>query len=231
MKKLILIVFLLVMISGCREKEIKNVSDNSTKEENTTEENITVENMDTDFYKMDITDDIFDRINGISFKENDLIKREDLCLVKIKHFNFLGQVIDGELIVNKDISDDVIYIFKELYKAKYPVEKVSLVDNYAADDNLSMEDNNTSAFNFRYISGTKTLSKHAYGRAIDINPKYNPCISISNGLSIMEPANGIMDTEYMIRKNDLCYNLFTERGFEWGGDWENPKDYQHFEKK
>jgi hypothetical protein len=224
------------MISGCGGNETQDVSDNGTdtkkeKENKTTEENTTVENIDEYFYKVDITDDIFNRINGISFKENDIIKREDLCLVKIKHYNFLGQAMDGELIVNQDISEDIIYIFKELYKAKYPLEKVSLVDNYNAEDELSMEDNNTSAFNFRYIFGTNTLSKHSYGRAIDINPKYNPCISIRDGVSTIEPVNGIMDTEYMIKKNDLCYNLFISRGFEWGGDWENPKDYQHFEKK
>ena len=37
------------------------------------------------------------------------------------------------------------------------------------------------------------------------------------------------DFPYKIDHNDLCYKLFMEHGFEWGGDWENAKDYQHFE--
>ena len=35
--------------------------------------------------------------------------------------------------------------------------------------------------------------------------------------------------DYKIEKGDLCYRLFAEHGFEWGGDWGDRKDYQHFE--
>lgn len=97
----------------------------------------------------------------------------------------------------------------------------------------SMEDNNTSCFNFRPVPGSDHLSQHAYGRAIDINPLYNPYIT-EEGYS---PANAgeyvdrTQDTPNKIDTDDLCYQLFTEHGFFWGGNWNSVKDYQHFQKK
>lgn len=52
---------------------------------------------------------------------------------------------------------------------------------------------------------------------------------------IIEPATGkdyldrTKDFDYKIEKSDLCYTLFIEKGFEWGGDWTDRKDFQHFE--
>ena len=111
-----------------------------------------------------------------------------------------------------------------------------LIDNYEADDELSMRDNNSSAFNFRFISHTTKVSKHGLGLAVDINTLYNPYTkTLRDGTRIVEPATGepYLDREasfpYKIVRGDLCWRLFTERGFTWGGDWTSVKDYQHFE--
>ena len=126
-------------------------------------------------------------------------------------------------------------IFKKLYKADYPIEKVRLVDEYDADDEKSMEDNNSSSFNFRFISHTTKVSKHGLGLAVDINTLYNPYTKIVDGKRIVEPVNAeayldrSKDFMYKIDHDDLCYRLFKEKGFEWGGDWTRAKDYQHFE--
>ena len=139
--------------------------------------------------------------------------------------------------VNKRIAEDVLDIFKELYKAGYQIEKVRLIDEYNAQDELSMRDNNSSAFNFRYISYSTTLSKHAMGLAVDINTLYNPYIKQVDGRLNIEPANAVQYVDrnrqfpHKIDHDDLCYKLFTKHGFEWGGDWEDSKDYQHFEIK
>jgi putative hemolysin len=108
-------------------------------------------------------------------------------------------------------------------------------DEYDADDERSMRDNNSSAFNFRYISYSTTLSKHALGLAVDINTLYNPYVKKVDGRRNVEPANAEKYTDrsvdflHKIDHDDLCYKLFVEHGFEWGGDWEHAKDYQHFE--
>ena len=110
-----------------------------------------------------------------------------------------------------------------------------LIDEYDADDEKSMSDNNSSAFNFRYISYSTKLSKHALGLAVDINTLYNPYVKYVDGRRNVEPANAEKYTDrsiefpYKIDHDDLCYKVFAEHGFEWGGDWEHAKDYQHFE--
>ena len=103
------------------------------------------------------------------------------------------------------------------------------------EDN-SMSDNNSSAFNFRFISHTTKISKHGMGMAVDINTLYNPYVKAVDGELSIEPANAAdyvdrsKDFSHKIDHDDLCYKLFTEHGFEWGGDWTHSKDYQHFEK-
>lgn len=190
----------------------------------------------SDFYISEITEDIFARMQGKSYKEDCTVPREDLRYVHVRHMGFDGEVKDGELVVNKAIADDVLAIFEELYKADYPIEKVRLVDEYDADDEASMSDNNSSAFNFRFISHTTRISKHGLGMAVDINTRYNPYVKTVDGKLSIEPANGAdyvdrsKDFPHKIDHEDLCYKLFKEHGFTWGGDWTHSKDYQHFER-
>ena len=189
-----------------------------------------------DFCQQEITDSIFARIEGKSFKEDCITRREDLRYLRVLHYNKVGEVLQGELICHKDIADDLLAIFRELYQAKYPIERMVLIDEYDADDEASMRANNTSAFNFRKASGMRTLSKHSTGMAIDINPLYNPLVKHREGRTRVYPSNAgtyIDRTKYFpykIEKGDLCYRLFKKYGFSWGGDWKSSKDYQHFEK-
>lgn len=185
-----------------------------------------------------ITSAVKKRVQGKSYKKNKHINLDQLRYVRVKHYDFDGNVKAGELIVNRKIARDIVEIFYELYQNEYPLEEVSLIDKYDADDGRSMKANNTSAFNYRKIAGTKTLSRHAYGMAIDINPRINPYV-VGN---FIDPKNGSVYAQrdvkkcrgaykkWMIHKNDFIYRLFIEHGFEWGGDWKRIKDYQHFEK-
>ena len=187
------------------------------------------------FYITLITDEIFARIYGKSVKEECTLPREDLRYLHVLHKDLDGVEHEGEMIVNYHIAEDVLDILKKLYEADYPIEKIRLVDEYDADDEASMEDNNSSAFNFRFISHTTRVSKHGLGLAVDINTLYNPYTKVVNGERIIEPitAEPYLDRDadfpYKIDENDLCYKLFIEKGFEWGGAWEDRKDYQHFE--
>ena len=156
--------------------------------------------------------------------------------MKVLYYDFDGKEQRGELVCNKAISKDLLEIFEELYEKKYPIAKMRLIDEYDANDEKSMADNNTSCFNFRKVSGKNTLSKHSMGMAIDINPLYNPYIHKMNGKRVVEPANAGKYADRSasfpgkIDKNDLCYKLFIRHGFRWGGNWKYSKDYQHFEK-
>lgn len=174
---------------------------------------------------------------AVTASEDLKISYEDLRYVHILHYNFEGEVTEGELICNTLIAQDLVEIFYELYRAEYQLEKVRLIDEYLADDDASMEDNNTSCFNYRVVEGTDKLSKHAYGLAIDINPLYNPYVRYnSDGSVTIDPAGSEPYADrsaafpYKIDENDLCLRLFKEHGFTWGGDWNSMKDYQHFQK-
>lgn len=182
-----------------------------------------------------IPDAIFEIMKGKSFKTDCAIPREELSYLRIRYVDLQGKTQDGEMVVNRRIAETVLSIFKELYAAKYSIEKIRLVDYYDADDERSMTDNNSSSFNFRFISHTTKVSKHGMGAAIDINPLYNPYVKMVNGKLSIEPAAGApyidrsRDFPMKIDESDLAFQIFTRYGFEWGGSWEDRKDYQHFE--
>lgn len=186
----------------------------------------------------EISDKVFNRMWLKSFKKDCTTKQSDLRYLKLLHINIDGKPQMGEMVCHKSIARDLVEIFKELYKAKYRIERMVLVDEYGADDESSMAANNTSCFNFRTVSGTKSVSKHGYGLAIDVNPRYNPYVHTKTGK--IEPANGKpyaykrKNTENQairfIDSNDLCYKLFVAHGFRWGGTFRTNIDYQHFEK-
>lgn len=184
----------------------------------------------------------YKRINGQSYQENPNVKLGDLRYLKVLHYNFNHQVQVGEIIVNKGLADDVLSIFRELYDAEYEIQSMHLVDNYwtgdgVDSDSASIDENNTSAFNYRPAVGSGKLSNHAYGFAIDINPQQNPYVSYSSGTAKWshKNANDYIDRNtglpHVITHEDTAFKIFKAHGFKWGGDWNNPKDYQHFEKK
>lgn len=196
--------------------------------------------MEDQFYYQKLTEEIRERITGSSYPDTQEplgISYEELAYVHILHYNFEMEISEGEIICNRAIAQDLVEIFEELFAQKYLIGKVRLVDEYHADDEASMADNNSSCFNYRVIAGTDKISNHSYGLAIDINPLYNPYITYrEDGTQNVAPANAKAyadretDFPHRIDHDDLCYRLFTEHGFTWGGDWTHSRDYQHFEK-
>lgn len=188
------------------------------------------------FSNQAIPDTIFALMQGRSYKAGCTVPRTDLRYLLILHRNLDGQAVVGELVVNRQIAADVLEIMKQLFRESYPIERVRLIDYYDADDERSMTANNTSCFCWRTVSGSTSVSKHASGMAIDINPLYNPYYRVSNGKESVQPASGkpYLDRNasfpYKIVKGDACYQLFVNHGFKWGGAWTSLKDYQHFER-
>lgn len=237
----------MMQTSERESSEEKESTENMTQVSETDEEiegvgNMTqvseLENEQAYFTASVITEEIYERINGCSYVENENISLEELRYLKILHIGFDGEEHEGELIVNQAIADDILEIMQQLYQNQYPIERMVLVDEYDGDDEKSMQANNTSCFNYRTVEGSEKLSKHSYGLAIDINPFYNPCVrSYADGSTKSFPegsdeyADRSKDFPYKIDQDDLCYRLFTEHGFRWGGTWNSLKDYQHFDKE
>lgn len=160
-----------------------------------------------------------------------------LDTLQVRHIDFQGNTQVGMLICNHTIAADLRDIFAELYRQRYPIERIRPISEYGDDDERSMQANNTSCYCYRPIAGSTKLSKHAQGLAVDINPLYNPCVRRrKDGTLKVEPSTGRpyvnrqKSFPYKITANDLCYRLFTQHGFRWGGSWHTLKDYQHFEK-
>lgn len=188
------------------------------------------------FSSEEIPDSIWATMQGKTWHDNPYIKRSDLRYLRISHYDLQGVTHVGEMICNKLIADKLLIIFSELYAAHYPIQRMRLPDVYGADDERQMRANNTSCFCYRNVSGSKNLSKHARGLAVDINTLYNPYVRHDkNGRRIVEPSTAEKYTNrrasfpYKITTSDLCYKLFIKHGFTWGGAWKSVKDYQHFE--
>ena len=189
------------------------------------------------FVAMDIDDFIFHRINDISYHQNPYISISDLSYIPLLHYGFDEQIHKGEIICNKIIASKVISIFKTFLDAKYQIQSIRLIDDFAGKDSASMKANNTSSFNYRKIINSDRLSYHALGLAIDLNPLYNPLIKkVGNELLIYPEesrpyVDRIREFPHKITHEDYAFRIFTEHGFSWGGDWVTLKDYQHFEYK
>ncbi|MBY0287247.1 MAG: M15 family metallopeptidase [Mycobacteriaceae bacterium] len=171
---------------------------------------------------------------GPSWRPGCPVAPEQLHRVEVNHLGFDAQIHRGSLIVHEELAAEVVAIFEQLLQLRYPVEKMRTVDNYpGAEDELSMQDNNTSAFNCRAIPGSSRWSEHAFGRAIDINPLLNPAIHQSG---LLEPQNAASYLDRsridpgLLHAGDPAVRVFTDRGWQWGGEWRDPVDYQHFER-
>lgn len=171
---------------------------------------------------------------GASWRPGCPVDPAQLRRVEVDHIGFDGETHRGELIVRQDLVPEVNAIFAQLYRLGFPIEKIRTADHYpAADDELSMQDNNTSAFNCRGIPGGDHWSPHAYGRAIDLNPRLNPCVYATGAFQPQNAANYLDRSRTdpgLLHDGDPAVRVFTEIGWRWGGDWTAPIDYQHFER-
>ena len=200
------------------------------------EEQLSEEETEALFYASEIPEDVFARMDGISYVENDDIALSDLRYLRLLYVGFDRKTHVGELVTNVQIADMLLEIFRILYDNGYQIEKMCLIDDYGGDDDASCLDNNTSCFNYRVVEGSTRLSRHAYGLAIDINPFYNPYVTYENGVENISPEGSEAYADRSAAfphkiggEGDLCLELFKERGFTWGGDWRTLKDYQHFQ--
>ncbi len=188
-------------------------------------------------------DEVYQRIYGKSYVDNDNVALSDLRYIKVLHYDFDHNIKVGEIIVNKAVSDDIRMIFGELFYSEYEINSMHLIDDYwtgdgDSSDYASIDVNNTSAFCYREVTGGGNLSNHAYGLAVDLNPQQNPYVSTradgslswahSNADEYIDRSSGLA---HVITHEDKAFQVFSEHGFTWGGDWNNPKDYQHFEKR
>ncbi|MGH2982536.1 MAG: M15 family metallopeptidase [Solirubrobacterales bacterium] len=172
------------------------------------------------------------RVKGNSWHRGCLVGLGRLRLLRLTHWGFDAEAHRGRLIVNRHVAREVLRAMRSLYRHRFPIRRMRLVDAYGANDRRSMNADNTSAFNCRFVAGQPgTWSQHAYGKAIDLNPVENPYVTDSGYVSPpagAEYANRSRRRKGMIHRGDSTARAFAAIGWGWGGRWSWPKDYQHF---
>jgi len=185
------------------------------------------------FFAQPVPETVQARMRGKSMPSYAAIGYDDLRYLTVFHFDFEGHIKKGELVCNKAIAHDLLFVFAALFSRGYPINSIRLVDDFDASDEASLQANNTSCFNYRNVPGTNVLSQHARGLAVDINPLQNPFIRGSH--IYPETATAYVDRTkafpHKIDEDDFCLKVFEHFGFKWGGRWNGMKDYQHFEKR
>jgi hypothetical protein len=172
-----------------------------------------------------------DKIVGSSWREGCPVGLNKLRLLRLRHWGFDGDVHKGRLVVHRGHDREVLHVFRRLFRKRFPIRRMKLIDAYGADDHRSMNADNTSGFNCRFVAGTNRWSMHAYGIAIDINPIENPYVTSSGHVSppAGEPyKDRSRNAKGMIHRGDLVVRAFRRIGWKWGGNWDWPRDYQHF---
>ena len=152
-----------------------------------------------------------------------------LCLVDVRYRALGGRFHQGQLIIHQEVKTDIVEIFGLMERTEFSVFQVVPIVKYDWSDDLSMADNNTSAFNYRLVLGTDRLSNHAFGMAVDINPYLNPVINEEGridppGASYVPGRAGTLDDSHPVVRE------FLNRGWRWGGHFRPKKDYHHFDK-
>lgn len=151
-----------------------------------------------------------------------------LGIVDVTYYSFDGKLHQGQVVMDKDLLADVKGAFDLMTQTKFPVFSVipSMDRSFMTDEQKAKTVNNSIGFSYRKVAGTDRLSNHSFGRAIDINPEINPYIKgeYSYGLDYDPAKPGTLT------KDSVIVQYFKNRGWIWGGDWTDRKDYMHFEK-
>ena len=154
-----------------------------------------------------------------------------LRLVKVTYWDFKGNVRIGPLVLNEQVAGDVLWVFRQLFRAHFPIHRIGLAPRPRPIDWDSTR-NLTSSFNCRAATGNPgSLSQHSYGWAVDINPLQNPYLN-GDGSVLRAATKPYVDRSRdrpgMIHDGDIVVRSFATIGWGWGGGWDSIKDYMHF---
>ncbi len=170
-------------------------------------------------------------MTGVSWRPCCPVPLRDLRVVTVTHHGFDGRDHIGRLIVHRDVALRVLGALRRLYADGFPIRRMTPIDAFGGSDFRSIEADNTSAFNCRFVDGTARYSEHAYGRAIDINPIENPYVTSAGTTSHPASRPYVRRTPFrpgMAVVGRALVRSFDGIGWGWGGQWSGAKDYQHF---
>jgi hypothetical protein len=172
-----------------------------------------------------------ERIVGRSWHRGCPVGLGRLRYLRVAHWGWHGRRRVGELVVNRDAVGAMRTAFARLYRARFPIRRMRLVDDYGGSDYGSIEADNTSAFNCRPVTGGGRWSEHAYGRAVDVNPIENPYVAADGTTAHARSRPYLRRRPHrrgMAFRGGALVRAFAAAGWGWGGRWSGPTDFQHF---
>jgi hypothetical protein len=178
-----------------------------------------------------LSPDVRKAMTGVSWRAGCPVGLDDLRVVRARYVGMDGRAHTGRIVVHRDVAAQVVAVLRRLYAARFPIRRMVPVDAYGGSDFRSIEADNTSAFNCRYVDGTSRWSEHAYGRAIDLNPIENPYVTSGGTTSHRASRSYVRRAPYrpgMAVEGGVVVRAFDAAGWGWGGRWSGARDYQHF---
>jgi Ca2+-binding RTX toxin-like protein len=179
-----------------------------------------------------LSHDLRRKMTGRSWHRGCPVGLGKLRVLRLPHWTMGDHDVHaGRLIVHRDADRAALSAMRSLLRHHFPIRRMEPIDRFGGDDHRSMNADNTSAFNCRFVAGTSRWSQHAFGRAIDLNPIENPYVTASGFVSPpagRRYANRSRNTAGMVHRGDATVRAFTRVGWGWGGAWHGTRDYQHF---
>ena len=158
------------------------------------------------------------------------VDKDDLAWIRMTYWGFDNARHSGEMLVNGSAADDLVDVFRQLYRAKFPIESMGIAQRQDLDAPPTGDGNVTGAFACRPIRGGTEYSQHAFGLAVDLNPFQNPYHR--GDMVLPELASAYLDRHWlrpgMIKSDGPALRAFASIGWHWGGTWSSLQDYQHF---
>ena len=158
-----------------------------------------------------------------------------LRLLTVSHWGFDGRPHTGRLVVNRDVAAPLAKVFRRLYDLRFPIRHMRLDDMYGPRRSQPADGDITGSFHCRRAvpspcgSGSGNWSNHAYGHAVDLNPRENPYVGCG---AVYDPTSRPYVDRSRPRKGmvtQAVVRAFRSIGWGWGGEWTgSTKDYMHF---
>jgi D-alanyl-D-alanine carboxypeptidase len=177
-------------------------------------------------------------MRGTTWKPGCPVGLADLRLLHFNYWGLSGVIKRGPMVVNATVAEDVLWVFRQLFDARFPLKRVGLTREFVPEDFepiISSKRSVTASFNCRPVitplGPGDAFSQHSYGLAIDVNPVQNPFVTAEGFVRNTEARPYVdrsKDLPGMIHAGDVVVRSFVAIGWEWGGDWSGGKDYMHF---
>jgi hypothetical protein len=158
-----------------------------------------------------------------------------LRVVSFRYYGFDKATHVGQIVVNQKVAQSVATVFAKLYGMRFPIRDAAFSSTYgphpdrSGDVTASFECRNAAASPCSGNATTHHWSMHAYGEAIDLDPRENPYVGC--GMTRDKTALSYLKRSWhrpgMV--TPAVRSAFASIGWGWGGSWVgSTKDYMHF---